>query len=100
MEVFSCRTIGEDQFEVINEIIAYPNPASDQLNVSFTSSKQEKYSFKIVNVLGDVMFNEVVETVEGENIKQIDLHNFSRGIYFLAVDKAGTQIKIIRIAVD
>jgi hypothetical protein len=42
----------EEYWDGRNEVVIYPNPATDQLTISFSSEVNENYSLVIVNLLG------------------------------------------------
>ncbi|MFZ4401167.1 MAG: aryl-sulfate sulfotransferase [Bacteroidales bacterium] len=70
------------------EIIAYPNPFSDKINIM---NKNGKEDYELTNVLGQLVWNG----------KQIELHNFSGiklGIYFLKIkfENSMQTIKLIK----
>ena len=59
----------------------YPNPANNLLNISITSNT-EAVNIKVYNVMGQIIndFN-----IKKKNT-QLDLSDFSKGIYFLGID--------------
>jgi len=83
----------------ITEITTYPNPTSGKLNVAFYSAAKEKYSFKVMNLLGEVLLTDVSTFETGNNVKEFDLTSFTRGIYLLIVEKEG-EVKTMRIVVE
>jgi hypothetical protein len=62
----------------VNQLIAFPNPTSDQLNISGLNASQK--SISITNVIG-----EVVKTSEtnGSQSLTVDIKNLSPGVYFI-----------------
>ncbi|MFI5141754.1 MAG: T9SS type A sorting domain-containing protein, partial [Bacteroidia bacterium] len=65
---------GVEQFNVINLLNIYPNPASSSLQVAFTGN--------ITNInVYDVLGKEVLNTKE----KDIDISNLSNGVYNLSI---------------
>ena len=76
-------TLGGDRLgvgSVINDLEIYPNPSRDIFNVEFSTDEAQEVEIIVVNSIGQEIFNERVE-VEGQYIKQIDLSNYSKGIY-------------------
>src|SRR5690606_8378629 len=59
------------------EFSIYPNPASDEINISIKND--EMYTFKIINVLG--------QTVITTNNKRINIAHLAPGEYFLSVNE-------------
>ena len=69
---------------VINDLEIYPNPSRDIFNIEVASDEVQEVEIIVVNSIGQEIFNERVE-VEGQYIKQIDLSNYSKGIYNLSI---------------
>ena len=79
-------TLGGDRLgvsSVINDLEIYPNPSRDIFNVEFSTDEAQEVEIIVVNSIGQEIFNERVE-VEDQYIKQIDLSNYSKGIYNLS----------------
>ncbi|MDB4127123.1 T9SS type A sorting domain-containing protein, partial [Flavobacteriales bacterium] len=55
-------------------------------NVTFTSEIIQDFKLRIVNVLGGELINEDLQKFIGEYTKQIDLTNYTKGIYFLEIE--------------
>ena len=62
-----------------------PNPANNVVNISMTGVN--KADVKIVDVLGNIVFNETV----AETTKKVDVSRFRNGIYFITVDAEGIK---------
>ena len=80
----------------IENLDVYPNPSRDIFNVSFTSEDAQNLEVRVINVVGEVVYNENLEEFVGEYTKQITLGDSSKGIYFLEInDNQGTITKKI-----
>ena len=78
----------------INNLDVYPNPTDDIFNVSFVSEEIQTLSIRVLNIVGEVIYEESLEQFIGEYTKQISLGDYSKGIYFLEViDDSGVIIK-------
>ncbi len=66
----------------------YPNPASDIVNIRFSSNKN--VSVKIFNILGDLVYNKSL--TPKLNSLAIATDNFSKGIYIINVTQEDTSI--------
>ena len=62
-----------------------PNPANNVVNINM--SGVNKASVKIVDVLGNIVFNETV----AETTKKVDVSKFRNGIYFITFDAEGVK---------
>ncbi|MDT0293904.1 S8 family serine peptidase [Mesonia ostreae] len=70
-----------------NRIIAYPNPTTNDLYLSYASA--EAITLKIYNLLGEKL-------LESKNIKHIDMTPFAKGMYLLRITN-GSQEQTLKI---
>lgn len=82
---FTAVSSSEKQFK------AYPNPASDYLNIKFDNLNQSAIPILIFNNLGEIVFS---KTTVSEN-ETIDISQLPNGMYYLVCDNY-TQ-KIIKL---
>ena len=82
---------------MINNLDVYPNPTNDIFNVSFVSEEIQSISIRVLNIVGEVIYEESLDQFVGEYTKQISLSDYSKGIYFLEInnDKGTINKKII-----
>ena len=73
---------------------------SGKFNVMFASGGNQRYAFKVLDVVGRTVAEKEVVSVEGENLVTFDLFEVPGGIYFLNVDANGQETKTIRIAIE
>lgn len=67
------------------DMVAYPNPAHDKLNVVFNSNSVGKYTVRMIDITGRMVLNQQNTTQEGTNVLEIDLTNYAKGIYTLSL---------------
>ncbi|MCW3083328.1 MAG: hypothetical protein JWP12_694 [Bacteroidetes bacterium] len=82
-----------------SNFILYPNPATDVVKMDITSTnKITNNSYKIVNLLGDVVMQKTIGEVSGTTTEVIDLSSLSTGLYFVELNLNGkiTTKKIIK----
>jgi len=79
----SKYVISEENFEV------YPNPSSNNLNIMFSQSANEK-TVTLVNMLGEIVFSDKIKSTNKNYT--IDVSNLQRGVYFISI---GTSTKKI-----
>lgn len=74
---------------IVNDIIfkAYPNPASNQLNIHYVLTQTESYTIDVLNTLGQV-------------VKTINKPNLQPGIYSEAIDISGLNAGIYTVKVN
>jgi hypothetical protein len=61
-----------------------PNPASDY--ISITANGMENASLKMVDVLGNIVYRDVMS-----NSKTIVTSNFKTGVYFVTIEQTGIK---------
>jgi len=77
------------------DIIVYPNPATDQLHLQ-AKDKLKDARLTLYDVRGRKL--RTIEPTEETRTVQIDLHNISHGIYLLTIREAETfEVKKIRV---
>lgn len=71
----------------IEELVLYPNPAGDHVNVKITNRRKgRRGALRIFNSVGATVYNSEVELVEGVNEIPIDLRSIKPGVYTLGID--------------
>ena len=86
--VDTCATSIND--ELITNISVYPNPSSGIFTLELNNIIEKNTILTIVNSVGKVILSEKLEI--GERTKDINLSEFSKGIYFLEIE---TENRII-----
>jgi hypothetical protein len=72
-------------------VAIYPNPAKDNVTIEL-SSLIKNGELKIVNVLGETVYNETVIASSGKTTKQINTSNFAKGVYMVIVESNTAKI--------
>ena len=73
---------GEDAFSPIS---IHPNPANDQLMVTFTSMMEGKVQIQARSLNGQVVINRMQEIGKGKNTIMLDGLSLPDGLYFLQI---------------
>ena len=99
---FICREVSEEvnSLSTITEATAFPNPTNGKLSVSFISAEAAKYSLKVMDLIGNVIYLDAFKAMEGNNLKEIDLTNAAKGMYILSIENENTKTKTMKIIVD
>ena len=90
--VYDTPTSVDDEFTK-KDIIAFPNPTTDLINLKIREIGVD------ANIqLFDVVGNKLMEKSAQSDLEQIDLENFSSGVYFLHItkDMKKKTIKIVK----
>ena len=85
----------ESNFEALE---IYPNPSAGELNVHFSTPKDENAVIKIQDILGKVAQSQSIKAIEGSNLVLLNTENLASGMYFLNI-QMGTSQKIMQFVV-
>jgi bacillolysin len=85
---------GYAQLKKMDGISVFPNPASDNIMVSFSTDETASISTEIIDMIGNSVYVSKDETVEGVNNRKISTESLTNGIYFLKMsDGKNTVVK-------
>ena len=82
----------------VDELVCYPNPASDRVSLSFRLNQGDKASLAVFSPDGQEIMSEPINGSSGRFEKEIDLNGLPKGVYFLRIvqgDQAHTKKLII-----
>ena len=90
-EIFS--TLGNDIFYINLNLIAYPNPTTDQLVLGIENFKGKKFYYQLFNLQGkSLLYDKCID-----NKTHINLNEFPSNTYLLSIVENNTIIKTFRI---
>jgi hypothetical protein len=102
-------TFDESEFTLaigINEAVAsfgtvaaYPNPATDVLNLNVTLNNNESVVVSMSNVLGETVSSQQHNLAAGSNNIQMNTYNLEAGVYLITVS-TGTSTATTRVVVE
>ncbi|MEO8086822.1 MAG: T9SS type A sorting domain-containing protein [Bacteroidota bacterium] len=95
--VNACRLSNGE--ESVMQLTAYPNPAKDNLTVSFSSATNEMYAINMYDMTGRLVINQNNMSSTGLNKQEINLQNISGGLYNLVVTRGETTERL-RVVVE
>ena len=78
-----------------NEIKVFPNPAPDKLNISLKNPTDKKLNIQLVNMLGQVVYENRVSLPGSDDLIQVPVIGLARGVYWLRL-QGETSIKYTR----
>ncbi|OAQ42084.1 hypothetical protein A5893_02925 [Pedobacter psychrophilus] len=96
----ALSTVGLELTKPIDNVKVYPNPVSDQLNLSYSLKKQSLVTIKIMDILGNevaVLMSQKMDA-GNQNNKFIIESKLNTGFYFVRI-VAGSDSIIKRISV-
>jgi PKD repeat protein len=68
---------------VSQSILLYPNPAAERIHLEFNASEDGQGEYTIYDLRGAVVAHSKIQTIEGENELEIDIHELPAGSYIL-----------------
>lgn len=77
----------------------YPNPASIDFNVVFTSNARKKIIFNLFDVTGREILTREIICQTGENYLKVNTNEFSSGIYFAGMN-SGEKKQMIKVIIE
>lgn len=82
---------GEEDWLEAKGIYAYPVPADETVSVSFQVNNAGIATLLLLNVEGEVVLQQKLNTKEGKNLDRIDVKRIPEGVYMLKVEQEGVQ---------
>ena len=69
-----------------NEISIFPNPARNTVYLRFQGLQEDIIQVRIVNILGELIFDSTYRDVLQNNVLEINTEEFSTGTYFMIIN--------------
>jgi DNA/RNA endonuclease YhcR with UshA esterase domain len=92
----NCQGVHSESFVIYDQILAYPNPFTDELSIALPDTilmdSTTKLSIKVFNLNGAIVYQS--ETNKSENILRLNLGHLAAGVYLLHIDN--TIYKIVK----
>jgi len=79
----ALNTVSVSSNNIEETITLYPNPVKNLLNIEVSNSNLQNISYQIIDVSGKVL-----TTSQLFNSQQIDVSNWSKGVYFVRISSA------------
>jgi hypothetical protein len=76
---FAKQTSNDEE----NSFSFYPNPVTDQANISVTVSLPERVTLKIIDNLGRILKLQQYNLAAGNSILSLDLHYLPKAVYYV-----------------
>ena len=71
--------------KVISGMKMYPNPATNNVNVTFSSEESANAVLSVMNLMGQTVYTENVNIHEGYNLVNLSVNNFRSGVYMVNI---------------
>jgi PKD repeat protein len=82
---------GINSISVDDEVNAYPNPTTGNLQVAFNLPDEGDYTMAVSNILGQTIYSNTIH-LSGPQTSSINMANYSKGIYFLSLTGQNSRI--------
>ncbi|MFD1754969.1 T9SS type A sorting domain-containing protein [Rufibacter sediminis] len=64
----------------------YPNPTTGVITISLQGFEGKKTDLRIMNVIGNVVYREVIQDPDTHYLKTLDLNKLSKGLYYVKLE--------------
>ena len=96
-----CQGLWIDSVGIANQTFSgmkmYPNPASESVNITFSSEEGANAVLSVMNLMGQTVYNMDVEVYEGYNMVTLPVNELPAGVYMVNIrsNKGTTTQKLI-----
>ncbi|MGV3538909.1 MAG: T9SS type A sorting domain-containing protein [Rufibacter sp.] len=66
----------------------FPNPSNGIITISFDGFEGKKTELRIMNVIGNIVYQEVVPDPKERFQKTVDLNKLAKGLYYVKLETA------------
>lgn len=73
----------EEEIQATSGVLIYPNPADDELQVSYEAARPGNTKIVIIDVLGQQLLEQNIQSAAGGNLVVIPTENLSSGMYLV-----------------
>lgn len=96
---FAGSVVGlKDNSNTIQTLTVFPNPSSEQINLSFSSIKNQEVKIELLDLTGKIILSKIEKAQSGITHKTIDIKGIAKGIYFINLtNESGIETKKIII---
>ncbi len=90
--------LGIEELFANGKVSIYPNPAKNQISISFTAIENSEIAISLIDISGREILSNTSQVNQGENSINIDLSAVAPGIYFLNLNENNSHLnyKIIK----
>ncbi|RNI25980.1 T9SS type A sorting domain-containing protein [Rufibacter latericius] len=64
----------------------YPNPTNGVITISLEGFEGKKTDLRIMNVIGNIVYREVIQDPDTHYMKTLDLNKLSKGLYYVKLE--------------
>ncbi|MFH1049407.1 MAG: SBBP repeat-containing protein [bacterium] len=93
---FNIDDVDVDDF-IENEIVLFPNPTSDIINIKFNLLYYDDIDIKVYNLIGRCVYTGRWRREKGKEIMDIDLAGFTDSVYLLTIKPVNGYLRNFRV---
>lgn len=82
----SDETVGVSEVEELSRLAIFPNPAINELNVSYSVANNSLTNINITDLSGKVIQSHAIQSIQGSNVVTIDTEALSSGVYLIQLE--------------
>lgn len=90
---FNAGIAGNENANGLSGFNVYPNPAHDNVFVTFNSSNSNNVNVTVTNAMGQTVINKAERAVEGINTLQLNTNSLSKGLYIVEIESSGNIVR-------
>lgn len=96
---FTGSVVGlKDNTNNIQALSVFPNPSSEQINLSFSSVKNQEIKIELIDLNGKIILSKTEKTQSGLTHKTLDIKGLAKGTYLINLtNESGIETKKIII---
>ena len=84
--------INENKTVLKNVSEIYPNPATNQADITVVLTDESAVKVQVYNSLGSVVYSGAEQRMTGKNKIALDCNNFNSGLYFITVTAGNSKV--------
>jgi hypothetical protein len=86
-----------EETSVIDGITVFPNPTANDATLVVETSKTAQITMTIVNMMGQVVGSQTINTYAGKNMVQVNTNGLAQGVYTLVLRDSKGVAKVERL---
>ena len=95
---YEVNNVGINEQAGVKYLEIFPNPATDNIHVSFQVEEKSSLKIKLINLTGQVVFTEEQAVFSGNYQRDISVKTLPAGLYFMEITtQSGTTNKKVLV---
>jgi len=80
-------TVGLNEATQLQNAMVYPNPADEEVNVSFTALTGETVEVYVTDLMGNILSRHTIHANEGNNLVMLSTESLASGMYLIRLSE-------------